>query len=142
MEGPQFATPTALLCTSAGFILHSKLVEWDDVDDELSQRDAVIRSTVRRHWLNATIVWKCSYTDGNIPHCHQLVFHLSLLHTWCRKRRNEHKYKTRAPRVQLPPKGEGYTKTLFHEVFIPTCWCQPVFYSIMASACCSIIVTL
>lgn len=56
MEGPQFATPTALLCTCAGFILHSKLVEWDDVDDELSQRDAVIRSTVRRHWLNATIV--------------------------------------------------------------------------------------
>lgn len=64
MEGPQFATPTALLCTCVGFILHSKLVEWDDVDDELSQRDAVIRSTVRRHWLNATIVWDFSYTDG------------------------------------------------------------------------------
>lgn len=41
MEGPQFATPTTLLCTCAGF----------------------------------------SYTDGNIPRCHQLIFHLSLLHT-------------------------------------------------------------
>lgn len=95
-----------------------------------AQRDAVIRSTVRRHWFDATIVWTFSYTDGNIPRCHQLIFHLSLLHTWCRKRRNEHKYKTRAPTVQLPPKGEGYTETLFHEVFIPTCWCQPVFLTV------------
>lgn len=67
------------------------------------------------HWRQHTALSSVNISPQSAPHVMQ---------------EKEHKYKTRAPRVQLPPKGEGYTETLFHEVFIPTCWCQPVFLTV------------